>query len=132
MARLLKDFKCTQMKDKLVTGTLKDSDGQLSRDTLSSSIGITNIQVRQVQQEASSERRSQGPYTLLTSAQKFSIGKTVAENGITATLCYYSKTLQVQQGYAPLSFICQALSVATCLGIQLTHLSILHLPMELG
>ena len=91
MAELLKYFKCTQKKDKLYTGTLPDPDSPTSSEIPSSSIGITNTHMCQVQQEASSER-SQGPYILLTPAQKFSIGKRAAENSITATLCYYPKT----------------------------------------
>ena len=47
-----------------------DPDGPLSRFS-SSSIGITNACVCQVQQEASSERRSQGPYSSLTPAKTF-------------------------------------------------------------
>ena len=88
MAGLLKYFKRTQKKD----STLPDPDGPLSRDIPFSSIRITNTRVRQVQQEASSERRSRGPYILLTTAQKFSVGTKAAENGVTATLRYYSKT----------------------------------------
>ena len=71
MAGLLKYFKLAQKKD----NTLPDPDGPLSRDIPSSSIGITNTRMRQVQQEASSERRSRGPYISLTPAQKFSVGK---------------------------------------------------------
>ena len=71
MAGLLKYFKRAQEKD----STLPDPDGSLSRDIPSSSIGITNTHMRQVQQEASSERRPWGPYILLTPAQKFSVGK---------------------------------------------------------
>ena len=67
MAGLLKYFKRAHKKD----STLPDPDGPLSRDIPSSSIGITNTRVRQVQQEASSERRSRGPYILLTPAQVF-------------------------------------------------------------
>ena len=92
MAGLLKYFKCTQKKDKLDTRTLPDPDGPLSRDIPSSPSGITNTRIRQVQQEASSKRRSRGPYISLAPAQKFSNGKRAAENGITTTLHYYSKT----------------------------------------
>ena len=73
IARLLKYFKrCdTQKKEKL--DTLADPDGSLSKDIRSSSIGTTNTCMHQVQQEASSETRSQGPYISLTPAQKFSL-----------------------------------------------------------
>ena len=71
MAGFLKYFKRAQEKD----STLPDPDGPLGRGIPSSSIGITNAHVRQVQQEASSERRSRGPYISLTPAQKFSVGK---------------------------------------------------------
>ena len=70
MAELLKYFNRAQHKDSI----LPDPDGPLSRDIPSPSIGITNTRVRQVQQEASSERRLRGPYILLTPAQKFSVG----------------------------------------------------------
>ena len=42
-----------QKKD---AGTLPDPDGQLSRDIPSSSIGIANTHVHQVQQKTSSDR----------------------------------------------------------------------------
>ena len=71
-----------QKKD---AGTLPDPDGPLSRDIPSSSIGIANTHVCQVQQKASSDRL-RGSYISLTPAQKFSIGKRAAENGVTATL----------------------------------------------
>ena len=56
MAGLLKYFKrrCdTQKKEKL--DTLPDPHGPLSKDIPSSSIGITNIRVHQVQQEEEQE-----------------------------------------------------------------------------
>ena len=87
-AGLLKYFNHTQKKD----GTLPDPDSPLSRDIPSSSVWINNTHLCQVQQEASN-KRSGGPYSLLTLAQKFSIGKRTAENGVTATLHYYSKIL---------------------------------------
>ena len=83
--------------DKLDTVTLTDSAGPLSRDVPSSSIAITNTHVYQVQQESSSKKRlggsSRGPYILLTTAQKYSIGRKVAENGITAMQRYARLTL---------------------------------------
>jgi len=36
---------------------------------------------------------SRGPYLLLTSAQKFQIGKRVSEHGILNVQCYYKKAL---------------------------------------
>ena len=93
MAGLLKYFKCRCDKgDKLNTGILPDPEGPLSRDIPSSSIGITDTRMCQVQQEASSERTSRGPYISLTPERKFSVGKRAAENGVTATLHYYSKS----------------------------------------
>ena len=71
MPGLLKPLKHTYKKDKLDTGTLPNPDGPLSS---SSSTEITNIHVCQVQQEALSKRRSQGPYISLTLAQKFLLG----------------------------------------------------------
>ena len=44
----------------------------------------------QVQQEASSERRSQGPYILLTPAQSL-LSERVAENSIITMMHYYCK-----------------------------------------
>ena len=85
MAGLLKYFNLHRRKTVLF-------QIQMARDIPSSSIGITNTCVHQVQQEASSERRSRGPYISLTPAQKFSVGKRAAENGVTAMLHYYSKT----------------------------------------
>ena len=44
----------------------------------------------QVQQEASSERRSQGPYISLTPAQSLLL-ESMAENSVTTMMHYYSK-----------------------------------------
>ena len=76
MAGLLRYFKHTQKRDKLAidTSTPPDPDVPLSRVIPFFSIGITNIYVHQVQQEASSKRRSRGPYISLTPTQKYSIG----------------------------------------------------------
>ena len=67
MAGLLKYFKCRCDMQKKDAGTLPDPDGPLSRDIPSSSIGIANTHVRQVQQKASSDRL-RGPYISLTPA----------------------------------------------------------------
>ena len=91
MAGLLNKCSCDAQKME----KLDDSDGPLSMQISSSSIGITDTCVHQVQQEISSKKRSQGPYILLTPAHKFSIGERAAENGVTATLHYYSKTFLV-------------------------------------
>ena len=61
MTRLLKYFKHLQKKDSVDTSTLPDPDGPLNRDVPSSSIGITNTHMHQMQQKVSSERRSRGP-----------------------------------------------------------------------
>ena len=91
MAGLLKYFKRRCDMQKKDAGTLPDPDGPLSKDIPSSSIGIANTHVLQVQQKASSDRL-RGPYISLTPAQKLSIGKKAAENGVTVTLSSYSKT----------------------------------------
>ena len=54
----------------------------------SSSIKATNTVVH----EALEKCLPRGPYISLTSAQKYSFGKTSAENRTTATLRYYAKT----------------------------------------
>ena len=91
MAGLLKYFKRCYDMQKKDAGTLPDPDGSLCRDIPSSSIGIANTHVHQVQQKSSSNRL-RGPYISLTPAQMFSVGKRAAENGVTVTLRYCSKT----------------------------------------
>ena len=98
MAGLLKYFKrerhCDMQKKEanIRTYILPDQNGPLNKDVSSSSIENTNAHVQQVQRKALSEKSARGPYLSLTPAQRFSIGKRAAENGVTATLCYYSRT----------------------------------------
>ena len=98
MAGLLKYFKrerhCDTPKKEaeIRTYILPDPNGPLSKDVSSSSIEITNAHVQQVQQKVSSKKSARGPYLSLTPAQRFSIGKRAAKNGVTATLRYYSRT----------------------------------------
>ena len=56
MAGLLKYFNHRCDMQKKDAGILPDPDGPLGKDIPSSSIGITNTHVRQVQQKASSDR----------------------------------------------------------------------------
>ena len=110
MAGLLKYFK-REVKhrcDKTDGLDTPDPDGPLSRDIPSSTIGIMNTCVRQVQQlrEASSERPSRGPYNYFanTSTKVFYWKKSVIPALVLVTkhvdMIIY-KHVPVQHGYAP-------------------------------
>ena len=93
---LLQYFKLKKQKD-----SLPDPNGPLSQKIPSSGIASANACVRKLlvldsssnEGEGSSagSSTSRGPYTVLTPAQKFEIGKRAAEMGTTATIRYYAK-----------------------------------------
>ena len=89
MAGLLKYFH-REPKQKLPV--LPDPKGNLSKKVPSSSIELTNNIVHNILDMKTMPRGGKhGEYLSLTSAQKFSIGKRAAENGVTATVRYYAK-----------------------------------------
>ena len=88
MAGLLKYFR-RQSKQNL--SVLPDPKGSLSEKVPSSSIELTNDIVHDIIDEKTTSRGKRGEYLSLTPAQKFSIGKRAAENGVTATIRYYAK-----------------------------------------
>ena len=90
MAGLLKYFSVKQHKNDGdgKFNCLPDPNGELSKVVPSSFIEATNTVVH----EALEKRSPLGPYISLTPAQKYSFGKRAAENGTTATLCYYANT----------------------------------------
>ena len=88
MAGLLKYFRRKSQEKKVLPGP----NGSLSLKVLSSSIALTNDVVDEILVEKTTPRGKRGEYLSLTPAQKFSIGKCAAENGVTATICYYAKT----------------------------------------
>ena len=76
---------------------LPDPKGSLSEKVPSSSIELTNGIVHDIDKNSTPPCGKCGEYLSLNSAQKFSIGKRaaengVAENGVTATIQYYAKT----------------------------------------
>ena len=95
MAGLLKYFKPKQHHedngDEVKPKGLPDPDGNLSKVVPSSSTEVTNTVVRQALEK---ERGPRGPYILVTPAQKYAIGQSAAENGVTAMLRYYAKDFQ--------------------------------------
>ena len=88
MAGLLKYFSVKQHKNDGdgKSNCLPNSNGELSKVVPSSSIEATNTVVHEVLEK----RSPRGPYISLTPVQKYSFGKRAAENGTTATLCYYA------------------------------------------
>ena len=92
MAGLLKYFKPKQRHedndDEEKPKGLPDPNGDLSKVVPSSSIEVTNAVVRQALEKEGGPR---GPYISVTPAQKYAMGQRAAENGVTATLCYYAK-----------------------------------------
>ena len=88
MAGLLKYFRC-ESKQKLPV--LPDPKGSLSEKVPSSSIELTNDIVHDIIDKKTMPCGKRVEYLSLTPAQKFSIGKRAAENGVTATIRYYAK-----------------------------------------
>lgn len=92
MAGLLKYFRCSSQKESdKEESTLPDPNGELSKTVPSSSIALTNTIVSKVFEKPSCGKRGVCGYLSLTPAQKFSVGKQAAENGITATIRYYAR-----------------------------------------
>ena len=84
MAGLLKYFR-RESKQKLPV--LPDPKGSLSEKVPSSSIELTNDIVHDIIDEKMPPPcGKRGEYLSLTPAQKFSIGKNAAENGVIATI----------------------------------------------
>ena len=88
---LLQYFKLKKQKEHL-----PDPNGPLSQKIPSSRISSANACVGKLpafdsEGTSSTTCQSQGPYTVLTPAQKFDIGKRAAEIGTTATIRYYAK-----------------------------------------
>ena len=82
---LLKYFRPVKPKE-----DLPNPKGKISEKIPSSSI----VQAKSVMRKRLEQQRGKrGPYVALTPAQRFSIGKRVAENGVTATLSYYAKAV---------------------------------------
>ena len=88
MAGLLKYFH-HEPKQKLPV--LPDPKGSLSEKVPSSSIELTNNIIHNILDKTMPCGGKRGEYLSLTSAQKFSIGKRAAENGVTATVRHYAK-----------------------------------------
>ena len=85
MASLLKYFR-RESKQKLPV--LPDPKGSLSEKIPSSSIELANDIIDEKTTPPPCGKR--GEYLSLTPAQKFSIGKRAAENGVTSTIQYYA------------------------------------------
>ena len=90
MAGLLKYFH-REPKQKLPV--LPDPKGSLSEKVPSSSIELTNNIIHNILDKTMPCGGKRGEYLSLTSAQKFSIGKRAAENGVTATVRHYAQSL---------------------------------------
>ena len=90
MAGIPKYFHCTNNSlCKNSDTSLPDPNGNLSKNILSSLITAANVMVNEILEKSHGKR---GEYLALTPAQKFSVGKHIAESGVTATIRYYPKT----------------------------------------
>ena len=98
--------------------------GSLSEKVASSSIELINSIVHNVQSQAWQEdnaARQHGEYLSLTFAQKFLIGKCAAEDGVIATVQYYSKPLltihQIHQFFSGITVLvtCQFITAKVSL-----------------
>ena len=90
MTGLLKYFRRdVQQKVDRKDEVLPDPNGGLSEKIPSSSIQLTNNIVQEILEMTTRGKR--GEYFSYTPAQRLSIGKRAAENGVTATLRYYVK-----------------------------------------
>ena len=77
---------------------LPDPNGPLSQSLPSTAIAAANVKVTDALNEAEvkkSASRTRGTYSFLTSAQKYEVGKRAAEHGVTATIRYYGKSIQI-------------------------------------
>jgi len=88
---ILKYFRPATEKDKVDTemAELPDPNGDLSKIVPSSAIRAANESVRELLREKRGARKA--PYSILTPAQRYAIGKRAAEHGVMATIRYYAK-----------------------------------------
>ena len=76
--------------------SLPDPTGPLSSSVPSKAIELANSKVSWLlkatknAEESSSQGSRRKPYLMLTSGQKYEVGKWAAEHGVTATFCYYA------------------------------------------
>ena len=91
MAGLLKYFRREVEQKTVESKVLPDPNGSLSEKIPSSTIALANNMVQEILDEKATPRGKRGEYLHLTPAQKFSIGRRAAENGVTATIRYYAK-----------------------------------------
>ena len=83
---LLQYFKLKKQKEHL-----PDPNGPLSQKISSANACVGKLPAFDIEGTSSTTSQSRGPYTVLTPAQKFDIGKRAAEIGTTATIRYYAK-----------------------------------------
>ena len=69
---------------------MPDPGGDLSKTVPSKAIRAANESIEQLVKPKLKEVRK-APYQVLTPAQRFAVGKRVAEHGVTATIRYYAK-----------------------------------------
>ena len=82
---ILKYFRPSNQKS-----DLPDPNGSLSEKVPSAAIAAANTKVEALEKEQAG-KKSRGPYSFLTPAQKYELGKRASECGVTATIRYYEK-----------------------------------------
>ena len=85
---ILKYFNLTSVTSS-TSPTLPDPDGPLSEKVPAKAIKLANAELEQQSKETPRGRRS--PYTILTPAQRYEVGKRASEHGVTASLRYFFK-----------------------------------------
>ena len=85
---ILKYFNLTPVASS-TSPTLPDPDGPLSEKVPAKAIELANAELEQQSKETPRGRRL--PYTILTPAQRYEVGKRASEHGVTASLRYFSK-----------------------------------------
>jgi len=88
MAGLLKYFKYKRDVSASSSASLPEPEGSLKKKVPSKAIELANAEVKKVTEN---KARGRGPYTYLTGAQRYKVGKQAAEHGTTNTMRYFAK-----------------------------------------
>ena len=69
---------------------LPEPNGSLSKSVPATAIELVNAEVLKLKDKSTCDSRT-GPYLMLTPAQRYEVGKRVAERGVTASIRYFAK-----------------------------------------
>ena len=88
MAGILNYFKYKRDIAASYSTSLPEPDGSLKKKVSSKAIELANTEVKKVTEN---QARGRGPYSYLTGAQRYKVGKRAAEYGVTNTMRYFAK-----------------------------------------